>query len=569
MAISTSSRAALLAFVYFCTGASVVHAQVNVLTFHNDNNRTGQNLNETVLTPAAVNASTFGKLFSYPVDGQVYAQPLLLTNVAIPNQGSRNVVFVATQHDSVYAFDADNRAPGVLWQVSFLDTANGITTVPSTDASTNDILPEIGITSTPVIDASTGTIYVVAKTKELQQGNVHYVQRLHALDVSNGAEKFGGPAVIADTILTSTGGYQYVSGPSVPGTGDGSVSGQVTFNALRQMSRSALLLLNGVIYTAWGSHSDIGPYHGWLIGFDAQSLARVSVFNTTPNGGLGAIWMAGGGPGDDENSYIYVSTGNGSYARTGTGSPAFGNSLLKLSPTGTQVIDAFTPWNQATLSTQDADFGSGGLMLLPDQPGTHPRLLITGGKDGNVFLIDRDNLGGYQGCGSTCDSVVQVLPAGTVGGGIFATPAYFNGRVYYQGCCGNVLKAFSLSNGLLSSSPVSQASTGFGYPGATPSVSANGASNGIVWTLQRTTGAAILHAYDALDLSNELYNSTQVLEDQLDGSVKFAVPTIANGKVYVGTQSSLAIFGLITSTRLTSLSPTTAGRRRRRIHTYS
>jgi hypothetical protein len=532
------------ALICLAVGERHVSAQINVLTYHNDNARTGQNLNETVLTPANVNTTTFGKLFTYPVDGYIYAQPLYVSNVQIPGQGIRNVVFVATEHDSVYAFDADGFTPGPLWQVSFIDPAIGLTTVLPDDVLSFDIVPEIGITSTPVIDINSGTIYVGAKTKEVGDGNVHFVQRLHALDIATGAEKFGGPAVIADTIQAEDGSYVYVSGPTVAGTGDGSVDGvTVVFNALRQLCRPGLLLLNGVVYIACGSHGDNFPYHGWVLAYDARTLALLAAFNTTPNGGQGAIWVSGAAPSADANGNIYVSTGNGTFALPpDDGSPGYGNSVLKLdTATGLNVVDSFTPWNQEQLNVDDVDLGAGGVMLLPDQPGAHPHLMITGGKAGTIYLIDRDDLGGFQRCGPTCDDVVQIGAIGPV----FSTPAYFNGLLYYQGCCGDILHAFQLSNGQLSS--VSQSSTPFGFPGSTPSISANGSSNGIVWALQvdayAESGPAVLHAYDALNLANELYNSSQVPADQLDGAVKFTVPTIANGKVYVGTQSSLVVFG--------------------------
>ena len=539
---------ATLTYALLC--AQHLSAQVNVLTYHNDNGRTGQNLNETALTPTNVNAASFGKLFSYPVDGYVYAQPLYVSRVPIPGQGIRNVVFVATQHNSVYAFDADGISPGLLWQVSFIDPANGVTTVsPFDDVLSSDIVPEIGITSTPVIDINSGTIYVEAKTKEVGDGSMHFVQRLHALDIATGAEKFGGPAVIADTILADDGSYVYVSGPTVAGTGDGSVDGvTVVFNALRQLCRPGLLLVNGVVYVACGSHGDISPYHGWVLAYDAATLGLVAAFNSTPNGGLGAVWMSGGGPAADAEGNIYVATGNGTFALSpDPGSPGYGDSVLKLALTtgGFNVVDFFTPFDQDILDAADADLGSSGVMLLPDQPGPRPHLMLAAGKTPSIYLIDRDNLGGYQQCGLTCDNVVQVLSDGTINGA-FDTPAYFNGLVYYHGTS-DVLKAFQLSGGLLSPSPVSQSNIPFGFPGSTPAISANGTANPIVWTLQvdeyLTSGPAVLRAYDALNLANELYNSSQVPADQLDGAVKFTVPTIANGKVYVGTQSSLAVFG--------------------------
>ena len=494
---------------------------IHVLTNRNDNGRTGQNLKETILTPANVNAATFGKLFSYPVDGYVYAQPLYVSNLTIAGRGARNVVFVATQHNSVYAFDADDSSIGALWQRSFIDAANGVTTVPAEDVGSDDILPEIGITSTPVIDPESGTIYIVAKTKEIGDGNLHYVQRLHALDIATGAEKFGGPATIADTILVGDASYLYVSGPSVPGTGDGSDDGStVLFNALRQMNRPALLLLNGVVYSSWGSHGDLRPTHGWMLGHDAHTLALVDVFNTTANGGLGSIWMSGAGPSADAAGNIYVSTGNGTFALTGESSPGYGNSVLKIATAGgLHVIDSFTPWNQDTLSDLDKDLGSGGVMLIPDQPGAHPHMMITGGKSGAIYLIDRDHLGGFQSCGPECDDVVAVGAINPV----FSTPAYFNGTVYFQGCCSDVLKAFQLSNDQPFDGPVSQTNTPFGYPGSTPSVSANGASGGIVWAI-KVANPGVLHAYDAGNLANELYNSSQSAADELDTNRKIFRP---------------------------------------------
>ena len=540
----------LFAFVLFVP--QYVSAQVDVLTHHNDNARTGQNLNETILKPASVNVSSFGKVFSYPVDGYIYAQPLYVSNLVIPGKTTRNVVFVATEHDSVFAFDADDSAVGLLWQASFIDPANGVTTVPPSDVLTGDIVPEIGITGTPVIDRNTETLYVVAKTKEVRQSDVHYVQRLHALDLVTGAEKFGGPAAIADTILAADGSYVYVSGPTVPGTGIGSVSGSVFFNALRQLNRPGLLLLNGVVYSAWGSHGDNDQYHGWLIGHDAQTLAIRTVFNTTPNGEQGSIWMGGGAPAADADGNIYISTGNGTFSLTDATSPAYSDSILKLSSSGgLNVLDFFTPSDQTSLNTLDLDVGAGGVTVLPDQPGLHPHLLVTATKSGRVYLINRDDPGGYQRCGSSCDDVVEFLPDAAMGSA-FDTAAYFNGFVYYQ-AAGDGLKAYQLSNGLLSAAPVSQSNTKSGFPGTGPIVSANGSNNGIVWSLQvdkfATSGPAILHAYDALNVAKELYNSSQWTADQLEGGVKFTIPTIANGHVYVGTQSSLSVFGLLPALR--------------------
>jgi IPT/TIG domain. len=503
-------------------------AQVSVLTYHNDLARTGQNLAETTLTPANVNMRQFGKLFSYPVDGYIYAQPLYVPAVVIPDKGTHNAVFVATEHDSVYAFDADsaagpNAAP--LWQVSFLDPATGVTTVPYQNAfNCNQIVPEIGITGTPVIDPASGTLYVVAMTMEGSGGATTYAHRLHALDISTGAERPSSPVLIQ---------------ASVPGTGDRSTT--VTFIPRNYKSRPGLLLLNGVVYTSWSSHCDAGAYHGWLIGYDAQSLQQVSVYNNTPNGSQGSFWASGAAPAVDAEGNIYLDAGNGTFDGD-VGGADLGESFIKLSTTaGLSVIDWFAPFNQLDLNKRDVDTGSSGTLLLPDSAGSpqHPHLLTSAGKEGRIYLLDRDNLGKFQ-AGSD-SQIVQSLPAAV--GGLFSIPAYFNGMVYFSGA-GDNLKAFSIANAALSPAPISMSATKFGGLGAVPSVSANGASNGIVWVLE-SSGGGILRAYDAANLAAELYDSGQNrARDSLGSYVKFSTPTIANGKVYAGTQNSLAVFGL-------------------------
>jgi hypothetical protein len=333
--------------------ASSVLAQVNVLTYHNDNARTGQNLRETVLTPATVNQTQFGKLFSYPVDGRVYAQPLYMSGVMIPGLGARNVVFAATQHDSVYAFDANSAAPGMFWQRKFL-TSPAVTTVPAADVNSTDIVPEIGITGTPVIDAATGTLYVVPKTKEMIAGVAHYIQRLYALDVATGADKPGSPVVLGDTTFVN-GIYTDVTPISIPGSGDGSIAGQVRFNALRQHQRSALVLSGARLYIAWASHGDRRPYHGWVVGFNKSTLAIETVFNTTPNGRWGGIWMSGAAPAVDPAGNLFLSTGNGTFAIADIDACGPGRIPIAISrpaiPAMAMPSSAFPPTSMPTISS--------------------------------------------------------------------------------------------------------------------------------------------------------------------------------------------------------------------------
>lgn len=401
---------------------------VSITTYHNDNARTGTNLEETALAPSSVNPRRFGKLFSQNVDGYVYAQPLYLPGVTVKGRGVHNVLFVATQHDSVYAFDAES-ARGAdarpLWQTSFIKPAQGITTVPFQEVGTPDIVPEIGITGTPVIDRATGTMYVVAKTREVVKGSVVYAQRLHALDVSSGAEKLGGPVLIA---------------ASVPGTGDGSQGSALTFDPRIQNQRAGLVLSNGVVYISWASHGDVGPYHGWVMGYDARTLRQLSVYNDTPDGFRGGIWQAGGAPAADSAGNLFFTTGNGTF-NLDSGGQSFGDSFVRLAPGAQpQVTGFFTPFNQADLEAVDADLGSGGVVLLPDAPGPHPHLLVAGGKEGKLYLVDRDTMGGYTPGGP--DHVLQTV----LGSAAFSTPAFFNGMLYFNGAY-DTLKAFSVVNG--------------------------------------------------------------------------------------------------------------------------
>ena len=515
----------------FLAALLTARAQVNVTTYHNDNARTGQNLNESILTPAAVNPNQFGKLFTQPVDGYIYAQPLYVSNLQIAG-GVHSVVFVATEHDSVYAFDADSNAGpngSPLWKVSFINPAAGITTLDSfDDTSCSDLVPEIGITGTPVIDLPSKALYVVVRTKE----NGVFVQRLHTLDITTGAEKFGGPVVIQ---------------ASVPGTGDGSSGGQVPFDPLHENQRPGLLLQNGLVYITWASHCDHGPYHGWAIAYNAQSLQQVAVRNATPNGGDGGIWQSGAAPAADSSGNVFLATGNGTYDLN-TGGADAGDSIVKLGPpsgANLPLLDYFTPFNQSSLNAGDVDLGSGGVLLLPDLPGgsAHQHLLAEVGKQGTIYLVDRDAMGHFNPSDDT--QIVQSLPGAVTG--VWGMPAFWNNTVYVGGESDH-LKAFSFNDsnsGLLSIAPVSASSGTYHYPGTTPAVSASGSVNGILWALDYiSNGSAVLHAYDATNLANELYNTTQKSQDAPGPAVKFAVPTIANGKVYVGTATQLAVYGI-------------------------
>ena len=504
-------------------------------TYHNDNLRTGQNLSETVLALSNVNQNQFGKLFSYPIDGMAFASPLYVANVSIPGQGYHNVVYVATENDSVYAFDADGLSTTPLWHVSFLKS--GVTTIPCADTGEcGDILTQIGITSTPVIDQTGGTIYVVAATKE---GTSTWVQRLHALDITTGAEKFGGPVVLQ---------------ASLPGTGSGSSGGNVAFDPLRENQRAGLLLNGGVLYIAFGSHGDNSPWHGWVLGYNSTTLLQTMMYDTTPNGNGGGIWQGGGGLATDATGDIYYVTSNGNFD-VNTGGVDYGDSVQKLSPTGT-VVDYFTPHDQQNMDVNNLDLGAGGPVMLVDQTtGSYPHLLITAGKSGTIYVINRDSLGHYNASNDNqiVQSLVSVLPNGTVESGNFSTPVFFNGYVYF-GAVNDVIRAFQLTNGLLSTTPTSQSAAIYGVRGASFAVSANTTSNGILWALQNNGASAdndvgnpgVLFAYNADNLAIELYDSSQAgSRDTLDNAVKFAIPLVANGKVFVAGQTQLTAFGLL------------------------
>jgi hypothetical protein len=497
-------------------------SSANVLTYHNDVGRTGQNLNETILTHSNVNSTNFGKRAFLTTDGLVDAEPLYVSNLQIGG-AAHNVVFVVTEHNSVYAFDADTFTQ--LWKVSM--TPSGET---SSDAVSGcgQVTPEIGITSTPVIDlkaGSNGTIYLVAMTKN---GST-YFQRLHALDLTTGADLAGSPVTIQATF------------PNKGGT--------TTFAPKQYKERAALLLLNGVIYTSWASHCDIGPYTGWVMGYSQSSLQQTSVIDITPNGSLAAIWMAGAGLAADSTGNIYFLAGNGTFDDTlnSSGFPEngdYGNGFIKLSTTGNKlaVADYFNMFNTDSESGSDTDLGSGGAMVLPDLQDSAQNtwhLAVGAGKDTHMYVVNRDMMGKFN---VQNDNAIYQQLSGALPGGVWAMPAYFNGTIYY-GSVGAPLKAFPITNAKVAASASSSSSASFGYPGSTPSVSANGTSNGIVWTVQNG-GTAVLHAYDASNLATELYNSNQAANsrDHFAGN-KFITPMIANGKVFVGTPTGVVVFG--------------------------
>ena len=522
---STTSNSATLTVNPVTTASNI-----DVITYHYDNLRTGQNTSETTLTPANVTQTKFGKLGSFTVDGHVDAQPLYLSNVAIPSKGTKNVLYAVTEHDTVYAFDADSvngSTSTVLWSASMLASGES----SSDDRGCGQVTPEIGITSTPVIDRTRNAIYVVAVSKT---SGGSYIHRIHALNLTTGAELFGGP-----TIITAT----------YPGSGANSSNGNVVFDPKQYNERPGLLQIGATIYTTWGSHCDAGPYTSWVMSYSADTLQQTSVLNLVPNGNEGGIWMAGAAPAADASGNIYFIIGNGDFGTTldTNGFPASkncGNCFAKISSTvPLTLLDYFTPLNTVSESGSDTDFGSGGPVLLPDvvdSNGKTRHLGVGSGKDANIYVVDRDNMGKFN---ASKDNIYQQIN-GQLGGGVWAKPSYFNGTVYY-GAVGDSIKAFPVTTGKLATSPASHTAHTFGYPGATPSISASGTTNGIVWVVENG-GTAVLHAYDATNLATELYNSNQAANsrDQFSGN-KFITAMVANGKVYVGSTSSVAVFGLL------------------------
>jgi hypothetical protein len=518
-----------------------------VYTYHNDLARDGANTHEYALTPANVGSATFGKLFSCSVDGAVYAQPLWVAARSI-NGAQHNVVLVATQHDSLYAFDADTNPCAQLWKVSLIDGAHGATagetTVPAGTSdylvgggAGSDITPEVGVTGTPVIDPAAGILYVVSKS--VNAARTTFYQRLHAIDLASGTEKPGSPVAIAATFA---------------GTGDGGT--HVTFSPRTQNQRPGLALLNGTVYIAWGSHDDTPSWYGWIAGYTyiGSAFTQTAALSVTPNVGEGGIWMSGGAPSADAAGHLYVITGNGTFDVTNTTGPTndYGDCFLQL--TGPLAVSSwFSPSDQATDNSTDNDFGSGGSAIVLDQSSGSPQhLVVGGGKDGTLYLLNGDSMGGAGDANARQNF--------GIGYAIFSSAAFWNNSLYISPVGAPLLTyAFNGSTKLLTTTPVSQAATVIGFPGATPSVSASGASsNGIVWVIDSSNhctglpaaacGAAVLHAYSATNLATELWNSAAAAADAAGNAVKFAVPTVANGKVYLGTRgnNSGGVFGSTT-----------------------
>jgi len=504
----------LFSFLWVCSFGS---AQVSVLTYLNDNSRSGQNINETVLTPSNVTGQYFGKLFSYDVDGFIVGQTLYVPHVTIPDHGAHNVIYAATQHDSMYAFDADSPGTGTpLWTVSFINPAQGVTTIPINVQGCGGAtsFTEIGIMGTPVIDPVAGTIFVVVKTVE----NKQFYFRLHALDYTTGVERPGSPVVISGTFAGAT------------------------FSSKNEIQRPALLLNNGIIYVAFGSNGcDVGS-QGWVMAYDSTTLAQLGALSAEPQQSWGAnIWSSGSGPASDADGNIYLSTANGVFDAN-VGGLDYSDSVLRLSmgSNGPFIADYFTPYDQQLLGTNDTDLGSGGVLLLPDQHGRYKHLLVTAGKEGTIYLLDRDGMGGYNPVDNS--QIVQNLPGAI--GHLFGGPLYFNNAIYFA-AKGDSIKAFSVIDGLLSSAPIAQSSKVAEL--GVPTISANATSNSILWLILGTSqrGHGQLAAFDASTLV-ELYSSGQQPERDTVGSVAhFAPTTVADGRVYVGTQSQLAVYGLL------------------------
>jgi chitodextrinase len=534
--------------VYTASAAIAVTDLGGITTYHGDLARTGQNLREYALTPATVASAQFGKRWSCPVDGSIYAQPLYVANLAIAG-GTHNVLFVATMHDSLYAFDADNPGCVVYWQQSFINAAAGVTTQSSAQIGCLDVQVEYGILGTPVIDPVAQTIYLVANTTE----SGHFVQRLHALNLATGAEQTGSPVLIA---------------PSSAGSGDGGTSD--TFQAGQENQRPGLLLTDGGVFIGWSAHCDNGPWHGWFVRYDATTLAQTAVFNVTPNGSGGGIWMSAGAPAVDASGNIYLSTGNGSFDDTADVVPPaltgedFGMSVLNLNPASLSVQDYFTPYEWSAWSGDDYDISAAGVTVLPDGsgPSAHPNLLLAGDKQGHLYLLDRSHMSQFN---PSANNVVQLLALPNSNACdasnhecLYSSAAYWNGIVYVSVNSGPVM-AFPLAGGLLPSSngqavAASQSAENYGFPAPTPTISASPAGGAILWVLDNSkcgtddcgaaAGNATLRAYDASNLATELYSSATSAADAAGKAIKFSSPVVANGHVYVNGDGVFSVYAV-------------------------
>lgn len=520
MSPASCSRA-LLALLLACPLAA------QITTSQYDNARSGTNPNEKILTPKNVNSRQFGKLGAFQVDGAVYAQPLYVPNLEIPGKGKHNVLYVATEHDSVYAFDADKPGSAPLWHVNFLDDARGVVPLSAGVVQCPFIRPEVGITPTPVIDMRTGTLYVLARTMIRHPVAANeYMQDLHALAITTGVEKFGGPKRIAATVA---------------GKGDGAAGGRLAFDPLRENPRASLLLVNGTVILTWASSCDVDPYHGWVMSYDAQTLQQKAVFNDTPDGSEGGIWASDTGPAADDEGNIYVPTGNGTF-NAARGGRDYGDTVLKLDAATLAIRDYFTPSDQEQLSAADADLGSSGPTLLPDQKGTHPHLLLQPTKNGTLYVLDRDKLGRFRANG---DDVVQKLKM--EGEGAYGAMAFWNGHAYFV-TSDDYLREYSLVGGVLKQTGRAL-SPKFANPGATPAVSSDGSKNGIVWVIATKTWdgedhSAVLYAYDAANLAQPIYTSQANPNDRAGLATRFVVPLVVNGRVYFGSRGEVDVYGL-------------------------
>jgi hypothetical protein len=508
---------------------------LRITTSQYDNMRTGANIAETVLTPANVNAREFGKISSIPVDGDVYAQPLYLSHVDVPGKGSLNLLFVATEHDSIYAFDADGNSADPVWHSNLLPNKGvGSSPVQASDVQCPFISPQIGITATPVIDTNTGTLFVLTRTRTQGSffGSTTFSQQLHALAITTGQEKFGGPVEIR---------------ASVPGTGEGSAAGQISFNALRENPRAALLLVSGAVYMSWASSCDVGPYHGWVMAYDARTLKQLATFNTSPDAGESGIWQSDTGPAADEDGNLYVSTGNGLFDVERSSGRDFGDTILKLRLQGSRlaVQDFFTPADHQELNSTDSDLGSGGPLLVPGKSGRGVAGLIFGGKQGLLYDVTPSRMGGLQSRARAAQ--VQSF---RLSNGIYSAPAYWNGNLYTY-ASQDFVKQFAVIDGKVAPTYTSRSKDRSFFSGGTPTVSASKDRNGIVWIVETRAWneggtRAILRAYDARNVARQLYSSDEnESRDQAATAVRFTIPMVANGRVYVGGVKSITVYGLL------------------------